>query len=114
MQVLSAPVMGIILALVMATLSGAAGVYTELIMKKRPQRNVNVQVCPRPWPQYADGATHRCFVKFSQPYQLDERDGQRKGAVIYFAVEYRGRKLTSCPYSLLRLLPPAVCVGDEA
>lgn len=42
-KVLSAPVMGIILALVMATLSGAAGVYTELIMKKRPQRNVNVQ-----------------------------------------------------------------------
>lgn len=27
----------------MATLSGMAGVYTELIMKKRPQRNVNVQ-----------------------------------------------------------------------
>ena len=30
-------------AIVMAVLSGAAGVYTELIMKKRPQRNVNVQ-----------------------------------------------------------------------
>ena len=27
----------------MALLSGAAGVYTELIMKKRPQRDVNVQ-----------------------------------------------------------------------
>lgn len=40
---LSAPVIGILLALVMAVLSGAAGVYTELIMKKRPQRNVNVQ-----------------------------------------------------------------------
>ncbi|KAK3234901.1 CMP-sialic acid transporter [Cymbomonas tetramitiformis] len=42
-KVLSAPVMGIILAIIMAFLSGAAGVYTELIMKKRPQRNVNVQ-----------------------------------------------------------------------
>lgn len=42
-QVLSAPVMGILLAMIMAMLSGAAGVYTELIMKKRPQRNVNVQ-----------------------------------------------------------------------
>jgi len=42
-QVLSAPVMGILLAVIMATLSGMAGVYTELIMKKRPQRNVNVQ-----------------------------------------------------------------------
>jgi len=35
--------MGILLAVIMATLSGMAGVYTELIMKKRPQRNVNVQ-----------------------------------------------------------------------
>lgn len=42
-QVLSAPVIGILLAVIMATLSGMAGVYTELIMKKRPQRNVNVQ-----------------------------------------------------------------------
>jgi uncharacterized membrane protein len=42
-QVLSAPVMGILLAVIMAMLSGMAGVYTELIMKKRPQRNVNVQ-----------------------------------------------------------------------
>jgi UDP-sugar transporter A1/2/3 len=41
--VLSAPVIGILLAVIMATLSGMAGVYTELIMKKRPQRNVNVQ-----------------------------------------------------------------------
>lgn len=42
-KVLSAPVMGILLAMIMAILSGAAGVYTELIMKRRPQRNVNVQ-----------------------------------------------------------------------
>mmetsp|Transcript_31783 Transcript_31783/g.38409 ORF Transcript_31783/g.38409 Transcript_31783/m.38409 type:complete len:341 (+) Transcript_31783:176-1198(+) len=42
-KVLSAPVIGILLAVLMAFLSGAAGVYTEMIMKKRPQRNVNVQ-----------------------------------------------------------------------
>lgn len=42
-KVLSAPVMGILFAVIMALLSGAAGVYTELIMKRRPSRNVNVQ-----------------------------------------------------------------------
>lgn len=42
-RVLSTPFMGLVMAIVMAVLSGAAGVYTELIMKKRPQRNVNVQ-----------------------------------------------------------------------
>mmetsp|Transcript_39762 Transcript_39762/g.55213 ORF Transcript_39762/g.55213 Transcript_39762/m.55213 type:complete len:331 (-) Transcript_39762:158-1150(-) len=42
-KVLSAPVIGIMFAVIMAILSGAAGVYTELIMKKKPQRNVNVQ-----------------------------------------------------------------------
>ena len=35
--------MGLVMAIVMAVISGAAGVYTELIMKKTPQRNVNVQ-----------------------------------------------------------------------
>eukprot|EP00959_Pyramimonas_sp_CCMP1952_P279720 5848652-Pyramimonas_sp.AAC.1 len=42
-KVLSAPMLGIVFAIIMALLSGAAGVYTELIMKKRPSRNVNVQ-----------------------------------------------------------------------
>lgn len=42
-QVLSTPVVGIMMAIIMALLSGAAGVYTELIMKKQPKRNVNVQ-----------------------------------------------------------------------
>ncbi|MDC1215741.1 hypothetical protein N8152_02820 [bacterium] len=42
-SVLSTPVMGLLMAVVMAILSGAAGVYTELIMKTRPQRNINVQ-----------------------------------------------------------------------
>lgn len=41
--VLSTPVVGLLVAIAMALLSGAAGVYTELIMKKRQQRNVNVQ-----------------------------------------------------------------------
>ena len=42
-QVLSTPFMGLMMAIVMAILSGAAGVYTELIMKKQPKRNVNAQ-----------------------------------------------------------------------
>lgn len=42
-RVLSTPIGGFCMACVMALLSGAAGVYTELIMKKRPNRNVNVQ-----------------------------------------------------------------------
>ena len=42
-EVLSTPFMGVVLAIVMALLSGAAGVYTELIIKKRPQRSINVQ-----------------------------------------------------------------------
>lgn len=42
-RVLETPVVGILMAVVMALLSGGAGVYTELIMKKQPQRNINVQ-----------------------------------------------------------------------
>lgn len=42
-QVFSTPLAGLVMAVVMAALSGAAGVYTELIMKKQPKRNVNVQ-----------------------------------------------------------------------
>jgi len=42
-QVLQTPLVGLLMAILMAVLSGAAGVYTELIMKKRPQRNINVQ-----------------------------------------------------------------------
>jgi len=42
-NVLSTPTMGVFLAIVMALLSGAAGVYTEMIIKKRPQRSINVQ-----------------------------------------------------------------------
>ena len=42
-QVMSTPAAGVAMAVAMAALSGAAGVYTELIMKRMPKRNVNVQ-----------------------------------------------------------------------
>ncbi|KAF5745822.1 CMP-sialic acid transporter 4 [Tripterygium wilfordii] len=42
-HVLQTPFQGWIMAIVMALLSGFAGVYTEAIMKKRPSRNINVQ-----------------------------------------------------------------------
>ena len=42
-NVLSTPTAGVFPAIVMALLSGSAGVYTELIIKKRPQRSINVQ-----------------------------------------------------------------------
>ncbi|GLJ08453.1 hypothetical protein SUGI_0089100 [Cryptomeria japonica] len=42
-RVLQTPLQGWIMAIVMALLSGFAGVYTELIIKKRPSRNINVQ-----------------------------------------------------------------------
>ncbi|GAB2228006.1 hypothetical protein Droror1_Dr00009835 [Drosera rotundifolia] len=42
-QVLQTHVQGWVMAIVMALLSGFAGVYTEAIIKKRPQRNINVQ-----------------------------------------------------------------------
>ncbi|KAK9147554.1 hypothetical protein Scep_006311 [Stephania cephalantha] len=42
-HVLQTPVPGWIMAIVMALLSGFAGVYTEAIIKKRPSRNINVQ-----------------------------------------------------------------------
>lgn len=42
-HVLSTPLMGVALAMIMALLSGAAGVYTEMIMKKRTQRSIHVQ-----------------------------------------------------------------------
>lgn len=42
-RVLSTPTIGVVLALAMAVLSGAAGVYTEMIMKKRLQRSIHVQ-----------------------------------------------------------------------
>lgn len=42
-HVLQTPLEGLVMAIVMALLSGFAGVYTEAIIKKRPQRNINVQ-----------------------------------------------------------------------
>ncbi|KAI3969613.1 hypothetical protein MKX01_020174 [Papaver californicum] len=42
-HVLQTPFQGWIMAIIMALLSGFAGVYTEAIMKKRLSRNINVQ-----------------------------------------------------------------------
>ncbi|KAB2087876.1 hypothetical protein E1A91_A04G143600v1 [Gossypium mustelinum] len=42
-HVLQTSLPGWIMAIVMALLSGFAGVYTEAIIKKRPSRNINVQ-----------------------------------------------------------------------
>ncbi|MCO5600184.1 hypothetical protein L7F22_054292 [Adiantum nelumboides] len=42
-HVLQTPFEGWTMAIVMALLSGFAGVYTEVIIKKRPSRNINVQ-----------------------------------------------------------------------
>ncbi|CAL5321531.1 unnamed protein product [Camellia sinensis] len=42
-RVLQTPFEGWVMAIVMALLSGFAGVYTEAIIKKRPSRNINVQ-----------------------------------------------------------------------
>uniref|UniRef100_A0A2N9HN62 CMP-sialic acid transporter 4 n=1 Tax=Fagus sylvatica TaxID=28930 RepID=A0A2N9HN62_FAGSY len=42
-HVLQTPVQGWVMAIVMALLSGFAGVYTEAIIKKCPSRNINVQ-----------------------------------------------------------------------
>ncbi|CAN6911064.1 unnamed protein product [Brassica oleracea] len=42
-RVLQTSLPGWIMAIVMALLSGFAGVYTEAIVKKRPSRNINVQ-----------------------------------------------------------------------
>ncbi|KAK8954994.1 CMP-sialic acid transporter 4 [Platanthera zijinensis] len=42
-RALQTPLQGWIMAIVMALLSGFAGVYTEAIIKKRPSRNINVQ-----------------------------------------------------------------------
>lgn len=42
-HVLETPLQGWMMAIVMALLSGFAGVYTEAIIKKRPSRNINVQ-----------------------------------------------------------------------
>ncbi|KAI3795642.1 hypothetical protein L1987_38298 [Smallanthus sonchifolius] len=42
-HVLQTPFLGWMMAIIMALLSGFAGVYTEAIIKKRPLRNINVQ-----------------------------------------------------------------------
>ncbi|XP_073037843.1 CMP-sialic acid transporter 4-like [Primulina eburnea] len=42
-QVMQTPFQGWLMAVIMALLSGFAGVYTEAIVKKRPSRNINVQ-----------------------------------------------------------------------
>ncbi|KAE9606425.1 hypothetical protein Lal_00013558 [Lupinus albus] len=42
-HVLQTPFQGWVMAIVMALLSGFAGVYTEAIIKKRPSRDINVQ-----------------------------------------------------------------------
>eukprot|EP00249_Psilotum_nudum_P017443 c26325_g2_i1 orf=128-1174(+) len=42
-HILQTPLQGWFIAILMALLSGFAGVYTEVIIKKRPSRNINVQ-----------------------------------------------------------------------
>ncbi|ONM33378.1 CMP-sialic acid transporter 4 [Zea mays] len=42
-HVLQTPIRGWVMAIVMALLSGFAGVYTEVIIKKNPSRNINAQ-----------------------------------------------------------------------
>ncbi|GBG84187.1 hypothetical protein CBR_g38158 [Chara braunii] len=52
------------MAIIMAILSGAAGVYTELIIKARPQRNINVQN----FYLYTFGILFNLFIIFVHDY----------------------------------------------
>ncbi|KAJ0980722.1 hypothetical protein J5N97_008977 [Dioscorea zingiberensis] len=63
-HVLQTPFQGWIMAIIMALLSGFAGVYTEAIIKKRPSRNINVQNF---W-LYVFGMLFNIFAIFTQDF----------------------------------------------
>ncbi|KAK6775172.1 hypothetical protein RDI58_026173 [Solanum bulbocastanum] len=70
-HVLQAPFQGWVMAIVMALLSGFAGVYTEAIIKKRPSRNINVQNF---W-LYVFGMIFNAFAIMTQDFDSVMNDG---------------------------------------
>ncbi|KAJ8557515.1 hypothetical protein K7X08_003140 [Anisodus acutangulus] len=70
-HVLQAPLQGWVMAIVMALLSGFAGVYTEAIIKKRPSRNINVQNF---W-LYVFGMIFNAFAIMTQDFDTVMNDG---------------------------------------
>ncbi|NP_001355271.1 putative CMP-sialic acid transporter 4 isoform X1 [Solanum lycopersicum] len=70
-HVLQAPLQGWVMAIVMALLSGFAGVYTEAIIKKRPSRNINVQNF---W-LYVFGMIFNAFAIMTQDFDAVMNDG---------------------------------------
>ncbi|KAH0711482.1 hypothetical protein KY289_007441 [Solanum tuberosum] len=70
-HVLQAPLQGWVMAIVMALLSGFAGVYTEAIIKKRLSRNINVQNF---W-LYVFGMIFNAFAIMTQDFDAVMNDG---------------------------------------
>ncbi|XP_055829714.1 CMP-sialic acid transporter 2-like [Solanum dulcamara] len=70
-HVLRTPLQGWVMAIVMALLSGFAGVYTEAIIKKRPSRNINVQNF---W-LYVFGMIFNAFAIMTQDFDAVMNDG---------------------------------------
>lgn len=70
-HVLQTPLQGWVMAIVMALLSGFAGVYTEAIIKKRPSRNINVQNF---W-LYVFGMIFNAFAIMTQDFDAVMNDG---------------------------------------
>lgn len=70
-HVLQTPLQGWVMAIVMALLSGFAGVYTEAIIKKRPSRNINVQNF---W-LYVFGMIFNAFAIITQDFDAVMNDG---------------------------------------
>ncbi|CAN4114962.1 unnamed protein product [Withania somnifera] len=68
---LQTPLQGWVMAIVMALLSGFAGVYTEAIIKKRPSRNINVQNF---W-LYVFGMIFNAFAIMTQDFDAVMNDG---------------------------------------
>ncbi|XP_059307540.1 CMP-sialic acid transporter 2-like isoform X2 [Lycium ferocissimum] len=80
-HVLQAPLQGWVMAIVMALLSGFAGVYTEAIIKKRPSRNINVQNF---W-LYVFGMIFNAFAIMTQDFDAVMNDGIAVSMVMKYA-----------------------------
>ncbi|CAA7016615.1 unnamed protein product [Microthlaspi erraticum] len=100
-RVLQTSLPGWIMAIVMALLSGFAGVYTEAIIKKRPSRNINVQNF---W-LYVFGMAFNAVAIVIQDFDAVANNGIAVSMVMKYADNIVKVYSTSVAMLLMRLSP---------
>ncbi|GLJ08461.1 hypothetical protein SUGI_0089220 [Cryptomeria japonica] len=90
------------MAIVMALLSGFAGVYTELIIKKRPSRNINAQNF---W-LYIFGMIFSAGAMFAQ----DDEEIRNNGIAVSMVMKYADNIVKVYSTSVAMLLTAIISI----